>query len=333
LQEVGYGLEMHKCLCGTEAQQWVGLPIGDRLFEHVSPSSHSQQSDLPVQSTACVTLPTAGASPMELGHTPQAAGGGRVTIAPDSRAIVSRKDTCVKLGLEPDQEYVLVSPPWTKDEQRAAELSANLKQWSKMAQEHGKVLVMSLHPNARYATPMNAAVKIPPEVVCASCWPGEIWGRPIRACPTMPLIRHAAFVIHTYRTGHVHLCIAAKATMWSQHMMMHAHSRKWTEEDLAQVIGNGPRPPTSDESWTWFWNQEALVRFRARQQTEEDLRQIRPYFNLPCYYRGQADLAALFAGELRGYKGGEEAWESMSEEYRLKVDGKVAERIVDLIER
>lgn len=278
LRGAGYGLEMHKCLSGTQAQQWVGLPIGDRLFEHESPSM-----------------------------------------------------VRYKLGLEPDQEYILVAPPWTKDEQRAAELSADLKQWSRKAQEHGKVLVVSLHPNARYATPLNAAVKIPADVVCTSCWPGEIWGRPIRACPTMPLVQHAAFVIHTYCTGHTHLCIAAKAAMWKQYEM-HAHSKKWTEETLAQAVGEGPRLPVNDVAWECFSDQDLQVRFRARQATEEDWRKIRPHFNLPCYYRGEDDLEALFASGVQGYKGGEEAWKSLSEEYRLKVDGKVAGRIVDLLE-
>ena len=277
LKSVGYGLEMHKCLIGTDAQRWVGLPIGDRLFEGVT--------------------------------------------ADDVRR---------KLGLESGQEYVLVAPPWTKSEERAAELSADLWRWVKMAQEHDKALVMSLHPNARYAIALNAAVEIPKSMVVTSCWPGEIWGRPIMACPTMPLIQHAAFVIHTYRTGHVHLCIAAKAATWMQHEM-HPHSRKWTEETLRQVVGN-ERPPVGDIGWKWFFDQDAMARFRALEQTEGDLAKFRPHFNLPCYYRGEDELEALFAGELRGYRGGENAWESLSGEYRLKVDGEAAGRIVDLLE-
>jgi len=260
LKAVGYGQHSDGLLANTEAWQWAGLNVGDRLRQKFNKN-------------------------------------------------VARK----QLGLKPGQKYVAFMGNWGSGWGYANMTTADLLEWDETAREHGMRLVYSPHPIFYYAEfPEH---KIPKTTVLAANFPGgEMWGRKARNIRIFDLVRGAEFLIYQYISGTQTLAIAARVPMWVRRQSTGRadpaqFSRLPMEEGGEDPIQVAPRWP----------HVEKLVALYNRNVRMES-----------CY-RTAPELWKLFRGEL-GFPGSVKDWARWDKEWRLRLDGKTAGRIIDLIE-
>lgn len=259
LKAVGYGQHSDGLLAGTDAWQWAGLNVGDRLRQKVGKGAVRKQ-----------------------------------------------------LGLKPGQKYVALMGNWGAAWGYANMAAADLIEWDEMARAHGLRLVYSPHPIHYYAKfPEH---KIPEMTVLAANFPGGVmWGRKAQVVRTFDLVRAAEFLIYQYVNGTQSLAVAARIPMWLRRRSTGRadpaqFSRLPMEEGGIDHVQGAPRWPHINR----------LVEL------------YNPNVRVESCYRTAWELGKLFRGEL-GYPGSVKDWARWDREFRLRLDGKTAERIVDLL--
>lgn len=216
------------------------------------------------------------------------------------------------LGLPPKEKYVAFMGNWGVGPGYANMASADLSEWDERAREHGLALVYSPHPTCYYAK--LAVQHVPKTTTLTANFPGAVLGgRKAKVARTFDLIRLAEFVIFQYTGNTQALALAARVPMWlrrrsSGRMDPAKFSREpWdrAEKDKVQTF---PKWPYAD---------------RLYAQLDRAMRDA-------SAYRTASELELLFDGKLR-FPGSERQRAKWDEEWRLRLDGKTAKRIIDLI--
>jgi len=216
------------------------------------------------------------------------------------------------LGLNPKQKYVLLMGNWGVGEGYGRMTSIDLAEWDEMARANGMTLVYSPHPTFYY-TKLPSHF-IPKSVIVTSTFPARLWERKPKTVNTFDLVRASEFVIYQYRNNTMALCVAARKPMWL---------RRW-------AIGRGDPAQFSREPWDG--EGKDVVRLGPGWPYADRIKKLFNYkLRMGACYRTAQELEQLFQGKLR-FPGSEKERAGWDREWRLRLDGKTAERIVDLID-
>ena len=212
------------------------------------------------------------------------------------------------------KKYVVYVGNWGTGQGYAKLAAADLVEWDEMAQANELTLVYSPHPIFYYSEfPRH---EIPPTTVLTANFPGaQLWGRQAKHSPVSNLIRGAEFLICPYISAVIAIAVAARIPHW---LRRRSTGRADPAQFSRQAMQKGGRDPVQGlPGWPYIDRLRTLYDHEVRVESS---------------YRTTAELEKLFEGELP-FPGTAEDHARWDEEWKLRLDGKTARRIIDLVER
>jgi len=216
------------------------------------------------------------------------------------------------LGLKPNQKYVLFMGNWGVGAGYSNVTTADLAEWDLMARDSGKVLVYSPHPTLFY-------IDVPPQIIpkstiLTSSFPAPLWGHKTTVVNTLDLVRASEFVIYQYHNATLALCVAARKPTWLRR----------------RATGRGDPAKFSRVPWDGV-SQDIIHRFVGWPYMERLVKMVSAEVRIEHCYRTAKELELLFAGKL-DFVCSEKQKARWEREWRMKLDGNAARRVMDLID-